>query len=162
MKKVTLIFLTLIEVFIIFIGLFFLCELKNRNAAEVLVVKAYFSNTSMDPEISCNKVFAVNRQVPKTQAVARAAIEELLKGPTDTEKNSGFFTSINSGVKINSLSIDNGTAKIDFDDSIEKGAGGSCKVSAIRAEITQTLKQFPTVKEVIISVNGRTEDILQP
>lgn len=125
-------------------------------------VKAYFNNDKMDPEFSCNKVFPVEREIIKTQAVARAALEELLKGPTNAEKKEGFFTSINPGVKIQSLSIENGMAKADFDEQLEFQVGGSCRVSAIRAQITQTLKQFPTVQTVIISINGRTEDILQP
>lgn len=127
-----------------------------------LTVKAYFNNSKMDPEVSCDKVFPVEREISYTKAVARAALEELLKGPTDEEKADGFFTNINSGVKINSLIIDKGTAKVDFDERIEFQVGGSCRVSAIRAEITETLKQFEFVDEVIISVNGRTEDILQP
>ncbi|MBU3925210.1 GerMN domain-containing protein, partial [Patescibacteria group bacterium] len=56
----------------------------------------------------------------------------------------------------------NGIAKVDFDERLEFQAGGSCRVAAIRAEITETLKQFPTVNNVVISINGRTEDILQP
>jgi hypothetical protein len=35
-------------------------------------------------------------------------------------------------------------------------------VAAISAQIRETLKQFSTVKGVIISIDGRTEDILQP
>ncbi len=130
--------------------------------AEAIKVKAYFNNDRMDPEFSCNKVFPAEREIPKTQAVARAALEELLKGATEEEKNQGFFTSINSGVKIQSLSIKDGVAKVDFDEQLEFQMGGSCRVAAIRAQITQTLKQFPTVDSVIISINGRTEDILQP
>jgi len=129
---------------------------------ETMMVKAYFNNNKLDPQISCNKVFAVEREVPKTVAVGKDALNELLKGPTQDEKNQGFFTSINSGVKIQSLTIDSGTAYVDFDSQLEYQVGGSCKVSAIRAEITETLKQFSTVKNVIISINGRTEDILQP
>ena len=34
--------------------------------------------------------------------------------------------------------------------------------AAIRVQITETLEQFPTVDSVIISIDGRTEDILQP
>ena len=90
------------------------------------------------------------------------SMEELLKGVTEEEKNNGFFTNINSGVKINSLDLNNGILKIDFDDEIEFQVGGSCRVTAIRAQIIETLKQFSTVKEVIISVNGRVDDILQP
>lgn len=51
---------------------------------------------------------------------------------------------------------------IDFDERLEFQVGGSCRVAAISAQIRETLKQFPQVKEVIISINGRTEDILQP
>ncbi|PIR72221.1 MAG: hypothetical protein COU41_00720 [Candidatus Nealsonbacteria bacterium CG10_big_fil_rev_8_21_14_0_10_36_228] len=132
------------------------------NPVEMIKVEVYFNNDKLDPEFSCNKVFPVEREIPKTQAVARAALEELLKGSTDTEKEEGFFTSINPGVKIQSLAIEDGIAKVDFDKQLEFQIGGSCRVAAIRAQIRETLKQFPTVDEVIISIDGRTEDILQP
>lgn len=132
------------------------------GGAKTTKVKAFFSNNNLDKEVTCSKVFPIEREVPETQSVARAAVEELLKGITETEKNEGYYTSINAGVKIQKLTIENGTAKVDFDDTIEKNLGGSCRVSAIRAQITETLKQFPTIKNVVISVNGRTEDILQP
>ncbi|MFA5084268.1 MAG: GerMN domain-containing protein [Candidatus Paceibacterota bacterium] len=126
------------------------------------MVKVYFNNNKMDPEVSCNKVFAVERSIPKTSAVGRAALEELLKGLTEQEKTDGYFTSIKPGAEIQKLTIENGVAKVDFNEQLEFQVGGSCWVSAIRAQITQTLKQFPTVNEVVISINGRTEDILQP
>jgi len=129
---------------------------------ELMTVKVFFNNGRLDPEYSCNKVFPVERKIPKTQAVGRAALEELLKGPTEEEKSDGFFTSINPGVKIQKLTIENGVAKVDFDEQLEFQVGGSCRVAAIRAQITETLKQFPTVDKVIISIDGRTEDILQP
>ncbi len=135
---------------------------QTISPEETTKVKIYFNNSKLDPEVSCNKVFAVEREILKTPAVGQAALENLLKGPTDTEKAEGYSTSINPEVKIQKLIIDNGTAKVDFDEQLEFQVGGSCRVAAIRAQITQTLKQFSTVKEVIISINGRTEDILQP
>jgi spore germination protein GerM len=140
----------------------FAVPVKIPKTGDFVSLKVFFNNNKLDPAISCNKVFATDRQVPKTDAVARAALEELLKGPTDAEKTAGFSTSINTGVKIQSLTITSGVAKVDFNEQLQAGVGGSCKISAIRAEITQTLKQFPTVKSVIISINGKTEDILQP
>jgi spore germination protein GerM len=50
----------------------------------------------------------------------------------------------------------------DFNERLEYQVGGSCRVSAIRAQISETLKQFPTIKDVIILINGRKEDVLQP
>lgn len=134
----------------------------SSTSLATLDVKVYFMNNNLDPEVSCNKVFPVIRQITKTQAVASATMAELLAGPTEAEKAKGYSTTINPGVKIQKLTITNGVAKIDFDKAIEKGVAGSCLVTAIRSEISETLKQFPSVQEVVISVEGRTEDILQP
>lgn len=133
-----------------------------RISEEFMKVWVYFNNSQFDQEFSCNKVFPVERTISKTQAVANASLEELFKGPSDFEKQAGFFTSINQGVKIQSLTIENGVAKVDFDEQLEFQVGGSCRVAAIRAQVSQTLKQFPTINQIIISINGRTEDILQP
>ncbi len=129
---------------------------------ETMKIKVYYNNSEMDPEFSCNKVFSVEREIPKTEGIARSALEELFKGPTNQEKSQGFLTSINPGVKIQKLIIDNSVVTVDFDEQLEYQVGGSCRVAAIRAQITETLKQFPTVEKVIISINDRTEDILQP
>ena len=132
------------------------------NKTESQTIQAFFNNSRLDPEFSCNRVFSVTRTIPKTQSVGQAALNELLNGPTQAEKDNGFFTSFNPGVRLQSLVITGGLAKADFDEALEWAVGGSCRVSAIRAQITETLKQFPTVRDVIISINGRTEDILQP
>ena len=130
---------------------------------DALTVKVHFQNQKRDPEMmDCSKTYTADRRIPRTQSVARAALEELLKGPTSTEYREGFITSINSGVKIQSLTIANGTARADFDETLERATGGSCRVAAIRSQITETLKQFSTVRNVVISIDGRTEDILQP
>jgi spore germination protein GerM len=125
-------------------------------------VQVFFNNDRLDPEFSCNKVFPVQRMVERTPAVARAALQELLKGPLQGEKEQGFFTSLNMDVQIQNLVIENSVAKIDFNEQLQFQVGGSCRVSAIRAQITETLKQFSTVDSVVISIDGRIEDILQP
>lgn len=131
---------------------------------ETMAVKAYFGTprTGDAPNFDCGEVEAVERRVWKTEAVGRAALEELLRGPTPEELDAGFTTSINPGVEIQSLTIENGVARVDFSDELERAVGGSCRVAAIRSQITETLKQFPTVTGVTISIDGRTEDILQP
>jgi spore germination protein GerM len=129
------------------------------SVQERIDIKVYFGKKG---EGECEVVFPVTRSIIKTQAAARAALSELFSGPTEKEKVNGYFTSINPGVKIQKLTIENGIARADFDITLEKAVGGSCRVAAIRAQIRETLLQFPTVKSVIISIDGRTEDILQP
>lgn len=125
-------------------------------------VKVFFGNNSLNTLQDCTKVFPVTRKITRTAQVGKAALFELLKGPTSQEKQIGFFTSIPEGVTVNSLAIASGVAKADFSVTLEAGVGGSCRVAAIRSQIAETLKQFSTVTSVIISINGRTEDILQP
>ncbi|MFA5714440.1 MAG: GerMN domain-containing protein [Candidatus Paceibacterota bacterium] len=135
-------------------------SLPVKFLEETSIVKVYFSKQGNEGD--CTAVFPVERNIIKTEAVARVAIEELIKGPTDEEKNSGYFSGINQNSKINKLTIVNGTAMIDFNEALEEGIGGSCLVAEIRKQITETLMQFSSVKKVVISIDGRTEDILQP
>lgn len=110
----------------------------------------------------CKNVLVAERKVPKTTMIARAALTELLKGPREEEKEEGYFTAIAPGVEIKGLVIENGIAKADFNEALGAGVDSACESLTIREQIARTLKQFPTVKEVIISINGKTESILQP
>lgn len=132
----------------------------QKSSAQNMKVKVYFNNSAANA--SCETVFYSERQIPKTEAPARAALEQLLMGPTNIERTAGFSTSINPGVKIQSLVIANGVAKVDFSQELQEGVAGSCRVIAIRSQIEQTIKQFSTVTSVVISINGQAEGILQP
>lgn len=132
------------------------------NMTNTMAVKAYFTGKSSPAGQECTAVYPVERYIAKTQSTARAALEELLKGPYAVERANGLQTNINEGVTIQKLTITNGVARVDFNNKLQEAVGGSCRVTAIRAQITQTLKQFPSVQEVVISVNGKTDDILQP
>ena len=135
----------------------------NFAKSDSATIKIFFSNSKKDPDaLNCNETYAIERIVPATAEIGRAAINELLAGPTLAEEAEGYFTSINADTGINSLIIADATARIDFNANLEKEVGGSCRVAAIRSQIINTLAQFPAVDNVIISVDGRSEDILQP
>lgn len=132
-------------------------------SSDKTMVKAYFGRpVEGDMETECENVVALGRTIDKTEAIGRAALEELFIGLTDQEKELGYITSINPGVKIQKLTIENQIAKVDLSKELEQAVGGSCRVAAISAQIKETLMQFSSVSSVIISVDGRTEDILQP
>ncbi len=128
-----------------------------------MTIKVFFGNNRNDPQsLYCERAYPALREVTKTVAPARATLTELLAGPTEAERAQGFFTALNSGVALQSLTIKGGVATSDFSARLGEGVGGSCLVTAIRAQIGETLKQFSTVDSVIISINGHSEDILQP
>jgi hypothetical protein len=128
---------------------------------EQTTIKIFFENNKLDPEITCNKVFPVERTIAQTEEIGRATLEQLLAGPTAEEEKNGYATTLNTGVKINSLNIKDGVAKVDFNWALAKDVGGSCMVNFISAQIIETLKQFPTVKDVVITADG-VENPLQP
>ena len=137
--------------------------IKPLKEVETMNLKVFFGSSKLNPEVlDCSLVFPVTREVEKTVAVARAALTELFKGTTEQEEDAGYYTNINEGVVIQSLSIEDGVAKVDLNEKFQEGVGGSLKVTAIRSQRTETLLQFSTVDSVIISIDGQSEDILQP
>lgn len=152
---------------VVVVGVYFIYTMNTPESEpqteepQTQVVEVYFGNGEKGGD-ECDAVFPVEREIEKTEGVGKAALKELLKGPTDEEEDEGYFTSINSGVEVNGLNIENGKATVDFSSEIEDRVGGSCMVTAIKAQIKETLKQFPTVDEVEISVEGQAEGVLQP
>ncbi|MFA6495170.1 MAG: Gmad2 immunoglobulin-like domain-containing protein [Candidatus Paceibacterota bacterium] len=132
-----------------------------RGDTPSMNIKVFWGKTG-ESDINCDRVFSAVRTVGATSSIARAGLVALLTGPTDAEKADGYFSSIPVGVQIQALRIENGIAYVDFNETLDRAVGGSCRVAAIRAQITQTLLQFASVHAVVISINGRIEDILQP
>lgn len=133
----------------------------KASMPEFSTIKIYFANEKKSPVISCKEVVAVDRQIIKTPKIATAAIETLFEGPNQQEKDAGYTTAIPAGSELNSLSIENRKAYADFN-SITESGGGSCSMAMRVSQIRQTLLQFPTIKEVIFSINGQTDPIFQP
>ena len=132
-------------------------------APGMIAVKVFLHDAKKDPSyLKCDTVYPATRWIEPTPAIARAAITQLLRGITPAESRASFTTSINEGVNLNSLIIEGGVAKADFNENLTKMVAGACRVGAIRAQITETLKQFPGVNSVVISVGGKSEGVLQP
>ena len=133
-------------------------ELIEKDDEELIEIDLYFVQIISEQE----EVVAVQRLIPYTVATGRAAIEELLKGPLPNEEAEGFSTAINQRTELQNIEIDNGVAFVDFNQRLGENIAGSAWVTMIRDQIEKTLLQFGTINEVVISINGVSEDILQP
>ena len=122
----------------------------------------FFSNSEMNPGAEdCSRVFPTQRSSGGTPAVAEKALTELLRGPTAEERSKGFNSEIPAGTTLRGITINNGTARADFGGGIAQVAG-ACRVTAIRSQIERTLRQFGSVRSVVILVDGKSEGVLQP
>ena len=112
-------------------------------------------------QTDCGKVAVVEVPIVATKLPIEASIQRLL-APIDPEETQGYKSVIPAGTKLISLVVGSGTATAVFSPELDS-MGGSCGVSMIRAEIETTLKQFSSVKKVVISVEGKSPDTsLQP
>jgi spore germination protein GerM len=132
------------------------------------LVKVFYSNTKLNPEmIDCAKVFPVERRLDSKFFASETdyiveTLKLFLKGPTEKEKGEGYGMTAPSNLTINFVKVFNKEIQVDFGKELFEASGGSCRVLAIRAEITETVQQFFPGYQVIISANGNSEEVLQP
>lgn len=133
----------------------------SDGTAGLMTLRIYLTNAAKGTAKDCRAVFARNRQVEKTVAVAERALNALLEGPSDAERREGYGSEIPAGTRLRDITIENGRAVADFSPELNRIAG-ACAVTAARSQIEQTLRQFPTVTSVTITVNGSPKEVLQP
>ncbi|MHB1342109.1 MAG: GerMN domain-containing protein [Coriobacteriia bacterium] len=125
-------------------------ELPTDGPA-VMRVKLYFGNE--------DRVMAVEREIPYTTGVAKAALLELLKGPSATEMQGlALHTQIPAGTTLDAVSITNGVAKVDLSGEFDDG-GGTLSVTMRLAQVVYTLCQFPTIDSVEFYMDGTRVDV---
>ena len=105
---------------------------QAQTQPDTITLKAYF--------IRDGKVGPTGRAVPPTQAVAAAAMQQLLSGPTSLDSGIGLSTSITNGTTLSALTIAAGVATV--------GLTPEPKTDSARAQVVYTLTQFPTVTTV--------------
>jgi hypothetical protein len=96
---------------------------------------------------------ATLREVPGTKAVATAAVNALLAGPTALESRNVISTAVPDGTQLLGLTIEGGVATVNL--SSEFASGGDANAAQTRiGQVVYTLTQFPSVKSVVVQVEG--------
>ena len=137
----------------------------SAQKSETMTIKLYFHPDKVDPQWDdCNKVSPVTRTIPRTVAVATAAVQELLKGPTPQEAKeySGFGPPATNGI-LKSVKVKNGAAFVNFTKAVYEQMGNattSCG-GGFFAMVDATLMQFPTIKNVYYAIEGNTNDFYE-
>lgn len=86
------------------------------------------------------------------------AIEEMLKEPTGDEQKLGYVSAGYGDLKLVSVKIKCGTARVDFTRTISDDYNpGDLQTLAFESAVIKTAKQFSAVKKVIVCVNGMNE-----
>lgn len=128
-------------------------------AAATSALRVYFNNAQRAAtEADCEIVFEVPRQVPRTEGVAAAALRQLFAGPSEAERASGYRSPFSAATStlLRRVFIEHGTAYVDLNDlrSQLAGATSSCGAAEFQTQVERTLRQFPTVRRVILAIDG--------
>jgi germination protein M len=106
---------------------------EEEEHAEPIVISVYF--------LRDGKVGLTRRNALLGAKVGTAAVEQLLAGPTATDRRAGLTTAIPAGARLERLSIDEGVARVELSQSLGEAA---------TAQVVYTLTQFPSVRRVQI------------
>ena len=94
------------------------------------------------------KVWPVSREVPETEAVAEAALRQLLVGPTQEEETQlSFSSAIPDDTELDSVTVEDGVARVDLSAELPHEP---------LAQVVYTVTQFPTVESVEIDGESYT------
>lgn len=131
--------------------------IQEREASErQRQVRVYFPRDgNPHPRDPFNLQFVVRNVA--ASAPARPALESLLAGPTALEKRRRLRALDAANLKVGSLVIDEGTARVNFVSGGGKRWAGDLSPAEFRRAVERTLRQFSTVRRVMVSVDGRTD-----
>src|SRR5581483_9608754 len=113
------------------------------------------NDTSAGAPVGCgDSAVGVERQIPPTPAPLTAALNELFSLHDQFYGQSGLYNALyQSNLHLQRVAIVNGTATIQLTGNLT--LGGECDNPRVAAQITQTARQFSTVRAVVVTLNGK-------
>jgi spore germination protein GerM len=137
-----------------------------RQAADTMTIQVFFHNEKFNPnQQDCTKVYPTTRRIPKTNAVATAALFQLFKGTNADERERQFVSFPPEDTKgiLKKVNVRNGSAYVNFTDAVYRQLGTattSCG-SGFFSAVEKTLTQFPTIKKVFYAIEGNPRDFYE-
>jgi len=135
------------------------CFSQKTGTAEVApgtkAVKVYFM--FIGPDGTESNLRPLKREVA-AGAPLFPTIAAILESPTEAEQKLGYTSAGYGDMKLDSVTLKKGTARIDFSRKIRPDYNpGDLQTLDFEDAVIRTAKQFPAVKKVIVCVNGINE-----
>ncbi|MBV9851113.1 MAG: GerMN domain-containing protein [Armatimonadetes bacterium] len=134
------------------IALLFLLALGAGAASRTVTI--YLLDPSINSPANPFSLKGVPRVV-NAAAPARNALVKLLAGPTAAEKAAGLLRLEDGTLHVGTYTVHHKAAKVNFVG--HESWPGDLSPDRFRAAVTKTLRQFPGIQKVTVSVNGRAD-----
>src|SRR5918996_4877692 len=99
-------------------------------------------------------LFVSQRTATFEPGVGRIALEDLIAGPSDAEREAFIGTEIPKGTELRGLNIEDGVATVDLSTEFAQGGSSSLEETARLAQVVYTITQFDTVRSVQFRIDG--------
>jgi hypothetical protein len=103
-------------------------------------------------------LFVSQRTAEFEPGVGRIALNDLLSGPNDAEREAFIGTEIPEGTELLGLNIAGGVATVDLSGEFAE-SGSSLEETVRLAQVVYTITQFDTVRSVRFRVDGEPVDV---
>jgi len=152
-KRERFILYLLLGVLVVMAASLLIVKEKKRIARETMVF-AYFLD--YDAEQQKSSLVPARREVNRSQSTEekiRFAIEQLLKGLTEREKEEGLTNAVAENAILLNVKVEGDTVYLDFSREIEQG-GGTALMTDRLVQIVFTATQFYPVTRVRLLIDG--------
>lgn len=135
-------------------------EVKNQMIDQINADTQEVNLFFVDVEGEKEDITPISKDVTLQNGVEKSTLLALLEGVPAEEKEEGYSTAIPEETELLSFEIKDKVVIVNFNSQLQPG-GGSARITNIKEQIQATLKQFNSVEEVEILVEGE-EESLQP
>lgn len=110
------------------------------------------------PDANAEKLIAAKRQIPDNDSKYTETVNALIAGPASQAEGISVMP---KGAKVLHVTVNNNTATVDFNKEFQTNfTGGSTGEIMLIGSIVDTLTEFPEIKAVQFTLEGRPLDIL--
>ena len=103
---------------------------------------------------------SIMRTITYEEGLLAATLDSLLTGPSQEDLMKGYFTLIPEGTLINRVTLKEGIAHIDVNDAFRYNHLGFEGYQAQLKQLVYSATEFSSVKGVLLTINGVSEDFL--
>ncbi|HHW61680.1 MAG TPA: GerMN domain-containing protein [Syntrophomonadaceae bacterium] len=123
---------------------------QDRSAVESITITLYY------PDAKGKRLVAEERNIEKVEGIARATIEELLKGSSQADHKNVFPR----GTRLLDINIkEDGTCIIDLSQEVSRATTEQQERWMVES-IVKSLSAFPTIQQVSFRVEGKEVETL--
>lgn len=133
--------------------------IQNQNDNDNKIEKKVYTYFLKETQSGKVSFLAIETKVDNNDDTLKAAIEALLKGPSEENKKNGFYTEIPSGTKLLGIKETDKYIIINLNDEFQYGGGTDSIYNRLK-QLIKTVSQAKINKDIYLYLNGKQADVI--